>query len=78
MTRNALQTVFEKTFAAIDCDVEVTISESRARGPFLSVFGLPKDCDKAREVIEAAGNAPFVDRDVDDEDPEVVDFYSLA
>lgn len=79
MTRNPALIRIESAIAAlIDADIEVTVSESRARGMFVSVFGMPAAADAARKVLDLVDTLTFTDRDIDDEDPEVVDFYSVA
>jgi hypothetical protein len=76
-TRHEIQSQIEKTLASMGAEVEITIGSSIARGDFVSVFGMPRDCDIARGVMSMVGNATFTDRDIDDEDPEVVDFYAI-
>lgn len=79
MTRNPALIRIESAIAAtLNVAVEVTVSESRARGMFVSVFGMPAAVDAAREVLGLVDTLTFTDRDIDDEDPEVVDFYSIA
>lgn len=76
-TRHEIQSQLEKTLASMGAEVEVTIGHSIARGSFVSVFGMPADCDTARGVMSKVGNAKFTDRDIDLDDPEVVDFYAI-
>jgi uncharacterized protein YbcI len=56
-------------------DVEVLVSSSIARGVFVSLFGMPADCDAARTAMDLIPAYRFNDRDIDPDEPKVVDFY---
>jgi hypothetical protein len=79
MNRKELQAAFESTIkTATGHNVEIVVSHSIQRGGFISVCGTIAALDAARALIEQAGNATFTDRDIDPDDVEQVDFYSLA
>jgi hypothetical protein len=65
--------------AETGAEVEITLGESKKRGPFMSVGGTVDAIDAARTLLKRVSNVSFTDRDIDDEDPEfVIDFYATA
>ena len=78
MTRHDIQNAIASTIAATTgFTVEVTMSESKARGPFMSLFGTIEALDAARVIMDGVGNLRFSDRDIDPDDDEQCDFYSV-
>lgn len=83
MSRNEAIKMINAQIAAVlakevGAAVEVTISESKQRGFFISLFGLPADCDKARAIMDKIQGYGFTDRDTDPDEIEVVDFYAAV
>lgn len=78
-TRKEEEALIGKVLAANGAPgLEVTVSESIARGPFLSLFGAVESLNAARGVMAQTGKA-FVERDEEDpEDPGMFcDVYRL-
>ena len=58
--------------------VEVTVSRSIARGHFVSLYGTLDNLDLARPLMSKVANARFTERDVDPEEDEQIDWYSVV
>tara|TARA_R100000426_G_scaffold68202_1_gene47481 strand:+ start:950 stop:1210 length:261 start_codon:yes stop_codon:yes gene_type:complete len=70
----AIATVLFNTTGAV---VEVTVSSSSARGQFVSLCGTLDDLDLARPFMGGVANARFDERDIDPDEDEQIDFYSI-
>tara|TARA_R110001592_G_scaffold6796_2_gene37222 strand:+ start:72 stop:332 length:261 start_codon:yes stop_codon:yes gene_type:complete len=70
----AVATVLFNTTGAV---VEVTVSGSGARGQFVSLCGTLEHLDLARPFMGGVANARFDERDIDPEEDEQIDFYSV-
>ncbi len=57
--------------------VEVTVSRSIARGHFVSLYGTLDNLDLARPIMSKVANARFTERDIDPEEDEQIDWYSV-
>ena len=58
--------------------VEVTVSRSIARGHFVSLYGTLDNLDLARPLMSKVANARFTERDIDPEENEQIDWYSVV
>ena len=78
MTRTDIQTSFADTIKSlIGAEVEVTISESKARGMFVSICADIAALDAVRPVMSKVGNVRFSDRSIDPDDDMQIDFYTV-
>jgi len=78
MTRTEIQNRLAQTIATTTgFAVEVTVAESESRGLFVSLFGPVDALDAARGLMENVMNVRFTDRDIDPDDSEQCDFYSI-
>ena len=58
--------------------VEVTVSRSIARGHFVSLCGTLDNLDLAQPLMSKVANARFTERDIDPEEDEQIDWYSVV